>query len=38
VEGKNFTVKNDFVNTTAVGYICIPTEEEILKEAGDLLL
>ena len=34
----NPTIKNQFVNTTAVGYVCIPTDKEILEQAGDLLL
>ena len=34
----NYTVENQFVNTTAVGYVCIPTDKEILEQAGDLLL
>lgn len=34
----NPIIDNVYVNTTTVGYICIPTDQDILDQAGELLL
>jgi len=33
----NPPVNNNIFNTTAIGYICIPTDQEILDQARELL-
>jgi hypothetical protein len=34
----NIPVINKFVDTTTVGYVCLPTNQDILDQAGELLL